>query len=197
MTLRNLASKIRVTAPSFNSAGRQLPHNVSRSSKIQAIAGTSCDSTFRMQSSMRPMNRSPSSGELHHHGVDSSDREDRTRSQVFMCPKKSRRSYYGTVALDDPANARTWNSPVRHAPHDSLQEEDYDQWTSMAGYVPNKDMDSLSVPNYTVGDNYVPSPFDRSSAEQVMAMMESSYYYASYRARNHASSSSEEERGKR
>jgi hypothetical protein len=200
MTIRNLASKLSATAAAFNNAA---PYTVSRSSRIHALAGSACDSNVRLLSSMRPMSRSPSSSELH--GTDSLELEERIRPQVLMCPKRSRR-VYGTVSsplmsstssslssLDDAEYTRTWNAPVRHAPQDSLREDDYDQWTVMAGYIPNgKDIESVS-PNM-VGD-YV-SPFDRSSAEQVMTMMDTSYYYASHRARNHASSSSAEEQGK-
>jgi hypothetical protein len=204
MTMRNLASKVRACAVvAVNKAARQkrVVAEASRSRILScATAGSNGCGRVRTVSSMPTFNRSPSLNDLHL--TDHSERKERIRAQVMMCPKKARREYGTNVdstmmltstpssfsSLEEPRSTGTWNSPVRHAPSDSLQEDNYDRRTVMAGYVPNADEGSASSPGNDV------APFDRSSAEVVMSMMETSYYYASYRARNHVSS---EERGTR
>lgn len=204
MAMRNLASKLQPSTAAVNRAAHQNSFAVSRSLRLAIAPAESIrGSRVRILSSMRPISRSPSLSDLH--SSDLTERDERVRAQVMMCPKKSRRDYgtvpsamassFGSSSLEEAEPTGTWNSPVRHAPSDSLQEEDYDKWTMMSGYVPSNRNDFEDASTNSLGS--ILSPFHRSSAEQVMAMMDESYYYASYRARNHAASSPSEDREKR
>jgi hypothetical protein len=129
-----------------------------------------------------------------------------------MSPKTSHVSTqrtYGTAPLPELVKGGlTWDSPIRHTMYHSLHEassfqnllpqEDYDEWNNQRGYVSmngavetvistpaastanvattDMDMDLVS------DDEEWFLPLAVSSAEEVLAMMHTSYYHASYQA---------------